>query len=132
MEHSGNDPGRILFSLHSQRHNHKQGTQVSRSHVLPEVMEGFHTYCMEWDREGFRFLVDGTLLDSFERKPGSGEEEWPFDQPFHLVINLALGGSMGGALDESSLPQTLEIDEIRVYQRRQADGAAGAPVRSAG
>jgi beta-glucanase (GH16 family) len=117
MEYVGRDPGRVHFSLHSQAFNHKKGNHVTESHLVPEVTEGFHTYAMDWDKDGFRFSVDGRELSVFARGDKAGEEAWPFDQPFHLVINLALGGTLGGELDRSALPATFEIGEIRVYRQ---------------
>jgi beta-glucanase (GH16 family) len=117
VEYVGRDPGRVFFSLHSEEYNHTRGNHVSESHLVPGVTDGFHTYVMDWDEQGFRFSLDDTLLSTFSRGDKTGEAEWPFDQPFHLIVNLALGGTLGGEIDASALPATLEIESMRVYQR---------------
>ncbi len=119
VEYVGRDPDRIFFSLHSGEYNHKNGNHVHEAHLLPGLSEDFHNYTMDWDQEGFRFSIDGTEFSSFDRGRKSGEAAWPFDQPFHLIINLALGGTLGGELDAAALPATLEVADIKVYQRAQ-------------
>jgi beta-glucanase (GH16 family) len=117
MEHVGRDPGRIHFSLHSQRFNHADRTQVTETHVRDGVTDGFHVYTMEWDATGFSFGIDDDVLSTFPRGQKSGVEDWPFDQPYHLVLNLALGGHMGGEIDNDCLPARFEVDYVRVYQK---------------
>ncbi len=44
-------------------------------------------------------------------------EQWPFDKPFHLILNMAVGGDWGGqkGVDDSIFPQKMEVDYVRVY-----------------
>jgi beta-glucanase (GH16 family) len=64
--------------------------------------------------------VDGVLYFSFQKEE-DGYGAWPFDQPFHLIINLAIGGGWGGkmGIDDAAFPHTLEIDYVRVFQKKQ-------------
>ena len=50
----------------------------------------------------------------------SGPEAWPFDQPFHLILNLAIGRGLGGrhGIDDAMFPHTFEIDYVRIYEHR--------------
>lgn len=48
--------------------------------------------------------------------PHAGKATWPFDAPQYLLLNLAIGGVLGGAVDESIFPITLEIDHVRIWQ----------------
>ncbi len=116
MEHVGRNPEVIHFSLHTQEFNHPKKTQITGYHTMSGILEGFHTYRMDWTPEGFEFFVDGKLFNSFLKAGKSTIEEWPFDQPFHLIVNLAIGGHWGGEIDDSVLPATLELEYIRVYQ----------------
>ena len=63
------------------------------------------------------FFVDKELYHVFENNK-SGSEAWPFDQEFHMLLNIAVGGNWGGkfGVDEAIFPQRLEIDYVRVYQ----------------
>ena len=62
--------------------------------------------------------VDGKLQLSYNNR-GLGRDDWPYDDPFYIILNLAWGGTWGGmqGVDESALPATMEIDYVRVYQK---------------
>jgi beta-glucanase (GH16 family) len=62
------------------------------------------------------FFIDGINTFSERKLPGETWREWPFDQDFYFVINLAVGGTLGGPVDPAALPAHLEVDYIRVYQ----------------
>ena len=117
LEHVGRRPGEVHFSLHSEEFNHRKNSQVTGVYQLPEVLEGFHTYAMEWTPEGFTFFVNDQEMGRFLKGEKSGEAQWPFDQSFFLLINLAIGGGFGGEIDDTALPAVLELDYIRVYQK---------------
>jgi beta-glucanase (GH16 family) len=122
MEHVGRREDRLLFSLHSDRHNHTRTDTVKYTKAcnVEGVCNGFHDYQMEWTPEYIEFFVDGTSICSFHKADDPDdrtEASWPFDQPFYLIINIAVGGTMGGEVDEAALPYVLEIEHVRVYQK---------------
>ncbi len=118
MEHVGYHPGMVYGTIHTQKYNHMLGTQKSDSLLVNDVSSRFHNYQLEWSEEHLSWSIDGqtflTLL-----KEGNGYEGWPFDQPFHLILNLAVGGNWGGkyGVDDRIWPQSFEIDYVKVYQR---------------
>lgn len=116
MEHVGFDMGMIHGSLHSLAHNWLSGTQPTGSIILTGVENTFRTYAIDWTPDGIRFFVDETEI-LYAPNPGTGWEEWPFDQPFHLILNLAVGGFWGGieGIDPDIWPQRMEVDYVRVY-----------------
>ena len=120
MEHVGYDPDVIVQSIHTTRTH--GGSASNHSATVPGVREDFHTYGMEWLPDRIIFSIDGEQTYAYE-KPAAAEGEkasdtWPFDQRMHLLLNLAFGGTWGGAMgiDESCLPARFEIDYVRVYQ----------------
>jgi beta-glucanase (GH16 family) len=117
MEHVGHDPGRIHATLHSEAFNHTKHNQRSGKIVIPTFATAFHTYAMEWTDGHILMQVDGKTFAEFKKKPGDTDKEWPFDKPFYLILNLAVGGSWGGTkgIDESAFPQRMEVDYVRVY-----------------
>lgn len=119
MEHVGYNQGTVYGTIHSQKYNHKIGTQKVDSIPVPDAHEKFHDYSLVWDAKGMTWAVDDEPYFSLE-KGDEGYEGWPFDQPYHLILNLAVGGGWGGkmGIDESIWPQTLEIDYVKVYQIR--------------
>ena len=73
-----------------------------------------------WTPERIDVFVDDELYFTYVNE-GKGWQEWPHDQPFHLVLNLAIGGAWGragGGIDDSQFPQRMLIDYVRVYQAR--------------
>ncbi|MDH3430210.1 MAG: family 16 glycosylhydrolase [Gammaproteobacteria bacterium] len=83
----------------------------------PDVTEGFHTYAMEWDATEIRWYFDGDLY-AVQNNWSSTAAPYPapFDQPFHVLLNLAVGGNFpGNAIDGDIFPATMEVDWVRVY-----------------
>ena len=117
MEHVGYKQGMVYGTVHTKAFNHGIGTQKGDSIAVEGVQDNFHVYAIDWSPEKIDFLVDGKLYNTFHNE-GSGSEAWPFDQPFHLLLNLAVGGNWGGAkgVDPTIWPQRLEIDYVRVYE----------------
>ena len=117
MEHVGLDPGRVHGSVHVNAYNHLNGNQKSASKTVPDVTSAFHQYAIEWTPRQIDFFIDDTLYFRYFNE-NQGWTAWPFDQPFHLLLNLAIGGNWGGqqGIDDSIFPQRLEVDYVRVYR----------------
>lgn len=80
----------------------------------------FHVWRMDWDEKAIALYVDDMLMNKVPlhkliNKDGTGIN--PFMQPHYILLNLALGGINGGAVDERLLPARYEIDYVRVYQK---------------
>jgi beta-glucanase (GH16 family) len=122
IEHMGRKEDLLFFSLHSERHNHtRNDTKHYTTFVDQEgVCEDFHDYVMEWTPDYFEFYVDGKSLCRYNKSDDiedQTESSWPFDQPFYLIFNIAVGGSLGGEVVEEDLPFIMEVDHVRVYQK---------------
>ena len=117
MEHVGYNQGVIHASAHTRKYFHSIGTQKTATASLPDCSEAFHVYSLEWDTESITMLIDNKPYFNFKNEH-SGKEAWPFDKPFHLLLNIAVGGDWGGqkGVDERIFPQKMEIDYVRVYQ----------------
>jgi beta-glucanase (GH16 family) len=116
MEHVGYDPGRVWTTVHTAAYNHLLGTQKSQSTAVPTACGAFHRYQLLRDEQKLQFAIDDQLVYQFDND-GTGRRTWPFDQPFRLILNLAVGGDWGGAqgVDDSAFPQRLVIDHVRVF-----------------
>jgi beta-glucanase (GH16 family) len=88
----------------------------------------FHVFALEWDEREFRWYIDGRHYQtqnvwSTDRAPYPA----PFDQRFHLLLNLAVGGNWPGNPDATSVfPQRMTVDYVRVFERQTAP-APGQP-----
>lgn len=117
LEHVGYEPEKIHVNVHTKAYNHSIGTGKGTTIDFPRPYDDFHVYAVDWSQEKIDFFVDDKKVFTFENENKS-KDEWPFDQPFFLILNLAIGGAWGGqqGVDLSSLPQKYYIDYVRVYQ----------------
>ena len=118
MEHVGYDPGVIHGTIHTDLYNHTKGTQKEGKVTVNDCMDAFHVYAIDWTEDKIDFFVDGKIYHTVIREPKDDFKGWPFDQPFHLIMNIAVGGNWGGkeGIDDSIWPQQMEVDYVRVYQ----------------
>ena len=119
MEEVGYHPDYVSSSLHANAHVHSNGTQVTHEMYCKGAEGEFHKYAIEWTHENITTYVDGKLQLSYNNR-NLGRDDWPYDDPFYVILNLAWGGDWGGAqgVDESALPATMEIDYVRVFQKK--------------
>lgn len=119
MENVGYDPYVIVASAHTQNYNHVQGTQKNAKITIPDCYTKFHNYVLEWDANEYRVYVDSKLYFTYKNE-GTGYKVWPFDQRFHLLLNVAVGGNWGGAkgIDDTIFPRSMVVDYVRVYQQK--------------
>lgn len=117
MEHVGYNHGVIHASVHCKKYYHSIGTQKTGNIEVPDCSEAFHVYSLDWDAETITVLIDDKPYFTFKNEH-SDRTAWPFDKPFHLLLNIAVGGDWGGqkGVDETIFPRRMEIDYVRVYQ----------------
>jgi beta-glucanase (GH16 family) len=110
----------VLGTLHTRAYNWSGGTLgVARgaSTSLPNACTSFNNYQMSWDADRITIGVNGANYFEF-RNPRNGDRNlWPFDAPQFMILNLAMGGDLGGAVDDVALPAVMEVEYVRVYQR---------------
>lgn len=121
MEYVSFDPNKVHFSIHSTANNHTNGTQVTSGAVdLETIEEEFHTYGLLWTDRYLKFYIDDmeNIKLNFSRPTVSNVENWPFNQHFYFLMNIAVGGNWGGleGIDTTIFPAVLEVDYVRVYQ----------------
>ncbi|AKC87778.1 glycoside hydrolase family 16 protein [Pseudoxanthomonas suwonensis] len=116
MEHVGHDPGQVHVTVHTQAYNHMVKTQRGTQTHVRDASTQFHLYRVDWTPDWIRGYIDDAPVFEFANE-GTGPDAWPFDQPFHLLMNLAVGGDWGGAegVDEAAFPAWMEVDYVRVY-----------------
>lgn len=117
MEYVGYDPGVVHGSIHTEAYNHVIGTQKTANCTIPDAETAFHLYALEWAAEKIDIYVDNNKYFTFSNEH-TGYTTWPFDQVFHLILNIAVGGNWGGAqgVDPNIWPQKMYVDYVRVYQ----------------
>ena len=108
MEHVGNTQNKIYGTLHYP--NFSGGNAVSKTINISNASTEFHIYSLDWRADAIRFYVDGTLFHTF-----TNTSSLPFNQNFFLIINCAMGGNFGGAINPNFTSSTFEVDYIRVF-----------------
>lgn len=119
MEHVGYDKDSVHGTVHTAAYNHVRGTQRGSAVFIRHPYTKFHCYAIDWSPEKIDFLLDGRVYYTFTNEHKS-TQEWPFNQPFYLILNLAVGGNWGGrkGIDETIFPATMEVDYVRVYKKQ--------------
>jgi beta-glucanase (GH16 family) len=117
MEEVGFDPCVIHASIHCKKYNHVLGTQKTAVTKVPDCSDQFHVYAMEWNAENISIFVDQEKYFTFTNEH-SGYAGWPFGEPAHLLLNIAVGGNWGGqkGVDDSIFPLQMLVDYVRVYR----------------
>ncbi len=109
MEQAGNDPNLIHGSLHYP--DHSGGDAVTATTTVDGATTDFHNYTVEWSADKIIFAVDDKIYQEFQNT-----SDTPFNSPFFVVLNLAMGGTFGGTVDPAFSGATFAIDYVRVYQ----------------
>ena len=112
-EHVGKAPGRVFSTVHTTAGSGGNGSGAAVQ--VPDACTTFHNDQMHWTPQRIRFGIDDKAHAAYAN-PGTGLARWPFDAPQFLILNLAIGGDLGGEVDVR-IPLSLEVDHVRVYQR---------------
>jgi beta-glucanase (GH16 family) len=120
MEQTGWDKTQVLGTVHTRAYNYFNGSLgVGRgaSTRVADACTAFHNYQVTWTPQHIQIGVNGQVYSVFDN-PGTGDRtRWPFDQPQYLILNIAMGGSLGGAVPTSFSADQMEVDYVRVYQK---------------
>lgn len=112
MEQVGSNPSRVFGTVHTRQSG---GPGTGGAVQVSDACTAFHDYQMTWTAEAIEFGVDGVNYYRYAN-PKAGATTWPFDAPQYLLLNIAIGGTLGGAIDDRIFPVAMEIEHVRVYQ----------------
>lgn len=126
LEAIGSEQNNIYGIAHSLKHpdNPAYQTKYYSTKVVPDADTVLHTYGLEWTPTNLTFLIDGQTYYSVDKRDYYDFHQWPYDQKYHLIMNLAMGGSWAGSqtdlypgdgIDKSILPASFEIASVKYY-----------------
>ena len=117
MEFQGSQPERLIGSLHGP--GYSGGSPLSNSYRIPEgsFADDFHVFSVDWDPEQITWYVDDVRFHSVGRGDLPENSAWVFDQPFFIILNLAVGGNFVASPLTTSFPGLLTVDYVKVYER---------------
>ena len=80
------------------------------------IADDFHTYAIEWQAGQIKWFYDGAEYFTLTRAD-VGDRKWVFEHPFFIILNLAVGGTLGGMIGlDTAFPAQLQVDYVRVFQ----------------
>lgn len=113
LEHTGKEPNKILGTTHSP--SGFGGTANGSSTTIDDAINEFNVYAIEWTEESIKFFVNDEMY--YEYAPEEkNDETYPFNKDFYFLMNIAMGGTLGGNIAPEFNSATMEVDYIRVYQ----------------
>jgi len=113
MEHVGNNEGTVQSAMHTP--SSFGNTQNKGAQFVSNVTTEFHLYELEWTADKMVFSVDGKVHYTYQPAVRNSST-WPFDADQFIILNIAMGGNLGGIIDSNFETSTMEIDYVRVYQ----------------
>ena len=137
MEVMGQETNKAYGTIHyGEPHDQSQGTYSVAA--ANNFADNYHTYAVDWEPGKITWYVDGIKYheesDWFSAKSGQGTVAYPapFDQPFYMILNLAVGGSWVGYPDDSTTydDQQFAIDYVKVYQKDSYDENVEKPIKN--
>jgi beta-glucanase (GH16 family) len=116
MEFVGREPDLIIGTLHGPGYSGAMGLSKWNRQSF-NIPDDFHTYAIEWDTDQISWFFDGEKYSTYTRED-VGNRLWAFDQPFFIILNLAIGGTLGGIISlDTEFPAEYMIDYVRVYNK---------------
>lgn len=118
MEYRGQEPRVVLGSVHGP--GYSGGNALTRRFELQQARfdDDFHEFSIEWQADRIDFFVDRSLYHTVRRTDVPGE--WVFNQPFYIILNVAVGGTFVGSPNaQTRFPQVMLVDWVRVFERGQ-------------
>jgi len=114
MEYVGRKPGEVFTSIHTRSsYGNTINTQTTPS---PNIEDNFHVYAIEWNEYFIEFFLDENKVYTYFPQI-KNKDTWPFNKPFFVILNLAIGGNFGGPVANNiTFPKDYFIDYVRVYQ----------------
>ena len=117
LEQVGSQPNVAHATLHTALFNHVKHTGRGAETPVPTACSAFHRYQLAWTVDAITIGVDDRAYMRVRNDQPGGRGAWPFDTPFYLILNLAMGGGWAGAkgIDDAALPKRMEVDYVRVF-----------------
>lgn len=116
LEFIGREPDHIYATVHAPGYSGTDGVGSSLVTSADSLRNDFHVYAIEWEEYEIRWYFDDQQY--FKVTPDDVPDQWDFDHPFFIILNLAVGGRWPGYPDKTTVfPQFLYVDYVRVYQK---------------
>jgi len=123
MENRGSSSNQVGGALHYSDPSNNNHLQQAQTYTVATSVTNFHTFAVEWATNSIKWIVDGTLVQTWTSWSSStGPYPAPFNQPFFVIMNLAIGGGYLGYPSDAEIdantvfPGEMQVDYVRVYE----------------
>lgn len=118
MENIGREPSTVHGTIHGPGYSGGQGIGAPYNLSKKQIFaDDFHIYATEWTKNKIQFFVDGKLYKTITSNNIPEGKKWVFNDPFFMILNLAIGGNWGGKPNDKTIfPGVMQIDYVRVYE----------------
>ena len=118
MEYQGSNPNYVFSTVHTA--NRYGNGNSSGKKYFPDLETTYNKFAMEWTDEYMKFYVNDVQIHHVVNPnyATNNHKSWPFDQRFFLIFNVAMGGTLGGAIDPNFTESSMYVDYVRVYQKQ--------------
>lgn len=114
MEYVSRIPNTVFGTIHGP--GYAGGASFGNTQTVPDLTADYHTYAVEWAPDLIKWYVDGALFHT-ATPADVAPNEWVFNDPVFLLLNMAIGGNFGGTVSpDLTMPQSMKIDYVRAYQ----------------
>ena len=123
MEHVGYQMNHVHATVHTKAGYWVNWEQRKGRIVAAPVDQSFNDYSLVWGPDRIDAYMNGTHYFRYQKPTDADWTAWPFDHPFHLILNVAVGGAWGragGPIDDSIFPVRMEIEHARIYRHEDA------------
>jgi beta-glucanase (GH16 family) len=117
MEHV-NDEKVIHHSIHNAHVTDADGSSSATKTVAYNAGD-YNIYGVIWTSEKIEFYTNNILTYTYHKTANATSRDWPFDQPFYLILNQSGGAGWPGAINDSDLPFSMQVDWVKVYQEKE-------------
>jgi beta-glucanase (GH16 family) len=118
MEYIGKTPDTVYQTVHGPGYSGAKGIGSHYVLTAESLRNEFHVFAVEWQENDIRWFIDGQQVFQVTPDKIPAGTQWVFDHPFHIILNLAVGGGWPGYPDATTVfPQQLLVDYVRVYQK---------------
>lgn len=109
------DVNQVQSGVHTK--NNSGASSIYQKAAVNAMCTAYHNFQMHWTASELLIGVDGVPTFRYTKPANATADSWPFDQPAHLILNVAVGGNLGGSVNLNDIPSmTLKVDYVRVWQ----------------
>ena len=108
----------VFSSLHAKGHYSEHPESIGKKNFGSSFGDEWHTFGLQWDETKISAVYDGEVMGTYYND-GTGKKNWPYNTDFYIILNLAIGGNLGGTSAAASLQGSdveFLVDYVRVYQ----------------